>query len=77
MQTKVIPFGAKARGAVLESRPAYGVLIVAGDDGEAYALVGTGSKGMPGQRGTLEFREGGPVVGYWFFTPDQDEAVEL
>jgi hypothetical protein len=68
LRTKTVPFGTKVGGVVHDVEGQ--VMVVLGDDNEGYVLVGSGSAGKPGDRGELEFRKGGPMGGYWQFTPE-------
>lgn len=76
MQTKTYPYGTQKRGTVLERTQArykgqlVGILVLQDEHGEGEILVGTESAGEAGDTGTLEFKQGGPMGGYWHFTPD-------
>ena len=74
MLTKTIAFGTKLRGKVTGVSGSK-LLFVYGADGETYVLYGTQSNAKEDDRGTLEFRPGGPFGGFWHFTPDEDQEA--
>ena len=66
---KTWPYGTKRRAKVrgVETEGMTTALVVQDELGEAHILIGTGSVGEEGDRGTITFLQGGPMGGYWKF----------
>ena len=81
IRTKTWPYGTRKQGTVIEvvkAWPIYRrVVMITGDDGEGYILVGGNQPLVEvGDRVTFEFRRGGPTGGHWAILPPPPDEWE-
>ena len=61
------PYGTRVTGTVCTYHQTrrYSTVVITGDDGEGYILVGEPTSVDVHQRVTIEFMRGGPTGGHW------------